>query len=721
MKFTNSGSRHNIKKWLCISMLALVLAFLVNGNAFSVFKAVLKDTVKGGAYQQQIKTVMAEPWTEDIQDDSYLIPEVKDYAQSVTIFFSKPVSSAVVIQLYSVSEDNQELTHLADTTAHPGTSSCHFEIHGYVEKFAVRQASPYSGVTEEIQPIEISEAIINDQYIEPWEYAKIATLDYYRQYNYAQTEKAVKTFVLMLITCILLSVELPKQYPGKLVKVGTLAVCGVMALFFGKQYFRYEGYEAYQTAILLIGILAVLAISLTAYLLFERREKWHRIYACAGFFAGLIFLILLPVYQVPDEPVHLNAAYEISNWILGEPHAEDKEIYMRECDADMRVQTGQFTTEDYEDYYGSVFEKAQDTQVIKTDHEAAQTWHYQYIFGALGITLGRLLGWGSTATFLLGRLLQFLFYLALTTYAVKKIPVGKMALTALALLPMTVQQTMSFSYDGVLISTVFATVALSLHLVYGKPEEITGKDYVILTLCGMACTMAKGHLHFLSAFLPLLILFHKSEREKKEVQKALLVVGICLLTLVISYKTEGIFFPNVDTSPPGYQNYIEWADSEGYTVSQIMRQPKLWVQFAYYTITGYLPYYLETFLGNRLGWLELELPDLCLRTLFFAFVLACIPRKENTMVLPKKTTAILCTLGILECLFVFAGFLVSWTPVTEKAVCGVQGRYFIPTLMPVLVSFRGKWKKISNRIDAPLLLTLLLMLCITAWGVIARG
>lgn len=716
------GNWHSIKKWLYVSILALVLAFLVNGNAFSVFKAILKDTVKGAEYPRQEKQLAAVPWSQDSQKNSYLILDVKDYVQGVTIGFSNPAETAVTVQLYSVLGENQEVvTHLVDATIQPGGSFCYFEIHNYVENLAVRQTSPYSGVTDDIVPLTVSVAAMNDQYKSPMEYAKISTLDYFKQNHFAQTKKVVKTFILLLLCYTLLVTELPKKESKKWILAGTWLTSVLLAYVFGKQCLKYDGYGAYQAAILLMGILAVLAVNAVVYLSFWRKEKWHRIYACTGFFAGLLFLILLPVYQVPDETVHLNAAYEVSNWMLGEEQAQGKEIYMRACDEAMEVQTGQFTPEDYDRYYSSIFQKAQDSQVIKTSHEAAQTWHYQYIFGALGITLGRLFGWGSAATFLLGRFFQLLLYLTLTTYAIKKIPVGKMAMTAVALLPMTVQQSMSYSYDGVLISTVFVTIALSLHLVYGKPEEVTRLDYFLLTLCGMACTMAKGHLHFLSAFLPLIILFHRKERDRKEVQKALLVVGICLLTLLISYKTQGIFFPATDPVPPGYQNYIAWADAEGYTVSQVISQPKLWIQFAYYTLSGYGSYYLETFLGNRLGWLELYLPDLCLRIVFFALVLACVPRKENETVLPQKTTAVLWTVGILESLFVFAGFLISWTPVTEKAICGVQGRYFIPTVIPILVSFRGKWKKISDRIDAPLLLIMLSMLCLTAWSVIAKG
>ena len=684
-------------------------------------KNILKDVVYGGHYDRDEKVIGASLWSEQANREGTVFRNVNEYVQTVTLQFEEPAVTDTTIQIYSASGDNMETrTHLADTTVYPGGTGCQIEIHKYVDNIVAYQTSPYSGNVADITPVKIAEAITNANYMNPLTYARISTKDYLLQNGMAPLKKIMVTFVLIMFTLFLMKRELPKKYDKRIVVAGTVLIDLMMAGWFVSRAMRQAAYPSYRNAILLMGMISVMAVTLVVYLLIIRRWELYRVYAIAGFLMGLVFMILLPVYQVPDETVHLNAAYEVSNWMMGEKLAEDGTIYMRPQDQQMEVQTGQFTPESYERYYSSIFEKANHDQVIKTNHEAAQTWHYQYVVSSLGITIGRLLGMGPGFTFLLGRLFSLIAFVAMTTYAIKKTPVGKMILFVLALLPMTVQQSMSYSYDAILIPTVFLTVALSLHLAYGDYSDISIGEYVVLTLSGIACTMAKGHAYFATAFLPLVVLLNRKNKQKREIRNVVIIALICLASFVVTYKIQGIIFPYTDTVPEGYQNYIAWADSEGYTIAGLLSHPAQLLKIIYHTITGYTPYYLETFLGNRLGWLELYLSDTCLQIIFFGLVLASVPRKDNPTQVSLGTSLALWGTGILEIMLIFAGFLISWTPITETAICGVQGRYFIPVAVLILMAFRGKFAKVSSRLDAPLCVTSVVMLCWVVTSVISK-
>ena len=82
------------------------------------------------------------------------------------------------------------------------------------------------------------------------------------------------------------------------------------------------------------------------------------------------------------------------------------------------------------------------------------------------IALGRLLHLNSVPTFYLGRMMNLLLFAILGMLAVRKMPFGKNILFATALLPLTLQQVASYSYDSVIIAFAFYYVATCFDLAF---------------------------------------------------------------------------------------------------------------------------------------------------------------------------------------------------------------------------------------------------------------
>ena len=712
--------RPSKKRILLSVIISLLIAILVNGNFYMITKSVIKDCIRGGDYAKAEKVICPSKSSSEQDSHETRISGVNDYVQMLTLSFEQPTVSSVVVQFYVASgEDMSVLTHIGDGVVRPGETECNMEVHQYVDNLVMRQVSPSSGNVEDVEPIDIAKVTVNSNYMSPLKFAAMAAFNYFAPQKLIIMKKVTATFLLILLFLFLLRVKLPEKYRKKKVIVGIVAVDVIVAAVFMKNAFRQNAFPAYRNAILLMGILCVLAVTLTAYILFVKRDEIYKAYAVSGFLMGLVFMIALPVYQVPDEPTHLYAAYELSNRCMGVDVPGDNTIILRRDDYDMPLQTGQFTPEDYDRYYGSLFEKCHDDTMVKTDREAAQTWHYQYVTGAIGITLGRLLGLGSVMTFLLGRFFALLLSVALTSYAIKKTPLGKMAMFVLALLPITVQQTMSYSYDAVLIPGVFVTVALSLQLACHQEDDMSTFDYVLLCVCAMACMPPKGHAYFMIGLLPLIALLEKGWKNPRMRRNTIIIAVLAVVSLVATVALQNRIFPNLQEIPEGYQNYISWADAEGYTIAGLLREPVTLVKIMFRTITGYGAFYIETFLGNRLGWLELYFSDLCLRVLFFLVALSCLPRRESKVQVSKGTSLVLKLVGVLEILFVFAGFLLAWTPVYEGAIAGVQGRYFIPAVIIIFVALRGRFAKVSETVDRPLCLASVGALCWVVTSVIS--
>lgn len=709
MQITEKLSRKRILFFVIISLL---VAVLINGNFYMIAKSAIKDSFRGGNYAKVEREIVPSQVVSDGGTQEFVISDVSDYVQMLTLSFEQPAPSSMVVQFYcSSGEGKSNLTHIGDGVVYPSETECNMEVHQFVGDIVVREVSPNSGNVKDIVQINITKAKVNSNYMSPLKFAIFAGLNYFRTQKLTILKKILETFFLILFFLFLLCVELPKQYKTRKIVIGTVVVDMILGISFAKNAIRQSAFPSYRNAIILIGILCVLAVTLTSYFLFIKKCHIHKAYILSGFLMGLVYMIALPVYQVPDEPTHLYAAYELSNWSLGIDIPDDNTIVLRQDDYNMPLQTGQFSAEDYERYYSSVFERCRNDKMVYTDREAAQTWHYQYVMGAVGITLGRLLGLGSVLTFMLGRIFVLILFVAMMSYAIKQIPIGKMAMFALALLPMTVQQSMSYSYDAVLIPAVFVTVALSIRLTCKQGEQLTKFDYVMLCVSAMACMPAKGHAYFLIGFLPLIALFNKRQRDQRKTRNIIIISLLAVLSLLATVALQDVCFPNLEAVPEGYQNYISWADSEGYTIKGLLSQPLLLLKILFRTITGYGSFYIETFLGNRLGWLELYFSDFCLRVLFFIVALACIPRKENKIEVPKNVSVLFKMVGALEILFVFAGFLLAWTPVSEGAIAGVQGRYFIPAMIVIFVALRGRFVKVSEGVDRPLCITSVIALC----------
>ena len=131
---------------------------------------------------------------------------------------------------------------------------------------------------------------------------------------------------------------------------------------------------------------------------------------------------------------------------------------------------------------------------------------YMYYLPALGITIGRVLHFGSMLTFLLGRFFNLLLYTALVGLAIKVIPKGKMILFMVAMLPMSLQQAASFSYDAMINATSILVLAFTVKILLGDIASMTKLHWALYAISGMLLASTKHYCYILVALLPLVTL-----------------------------------------------------------------------------------------------------------------------------------------------------------------------------------------------------------------------
>lgn len=417
---------------------------------------------------------------------------------------------------------------------------------------------------------------------------------------------------------------------------------------------------------------------------------------------GLLFTVFFSPGVVPDEGYHYGMTYGYSNLLLfqNDPKAirnedlaflKDSDLYATTMNADrwkgMNHKVGLLATHE-----GVVHD---DENYVRTIDFGANPPHFK-IAPALGMMLGRILNLSGIATFYLGRLFNFAFFAALVILAVRIVPIGKNAMRAVALVPMTLHVAGSYSYDTGSIAFGFLLTALLLRLLV-EDRHASRKSLVVTVV--VAAMLAPGKIVY--APISILALFVPKERfssRKEELvwkacMLALPLVAIALLRAAKIVSLAGIAEVGSTTTGSGVTpTQVTSADPGYYTLADAMAHPLTSVLILLRTChERAIDYVILTF-GYRLGWHqeELEIHTIQIFVCIGAVLVSSLTSPRDTRVLPTRVRV-----GIMAlCAAMFVGVVLSmffgWTVRGAPVVEGVQGRYFLPFLPLLLMGLRGK-------------------------------
>ena len=119
----------------------------------------------------------------------------------------------------------------------------------------------------------------------------------------------------------------------------------------------------------------------------------------------------------------------------------------------------------------------------------------------------------------------------------------------------------------------------------------------------------------------------------------------------------------------------------GYTVGYFLQNPWKLIQMLANTVADKTEFYLESIVGQKMGWVEIEISRLIFvgfLVLFLVSMLKVRGEKQYVTAGQKWWISIVCLLSMG---MILMGMLLTWTPFGYVSIEGVQGRYFTPLLL----------------------------------------
>lgn len=284
-----------------------------------------------------------------------------------------------------------------------------------------------------------------------------------------------------------------------------------------------------------------------------------------------------------------------------------------------------------------------------------------------------------------GRLSAFLLSLFVMSYVIRIMPVFRWLFTLLALLPMQVFITNSFSADTVTDLLSFLFIALVFKAAF-QQENITRKT--ILLLCLIAALLALAKTVYVALVLLVFCIPTKRFNSRKHRIAALSAVFLCALvfTSFWSYVLSQNFLSYQDYNP-AYRDATTLTGLSNYAEQKkyILGHPLYFPTVIWKSIFNSDQVYVTSYIGHFGVYLDVPIPFwVVIISYLFILLVAVMERNDHTF--SKRQTFVL----ILSAFACFVLLLLSqhltWDPVAHGKVDLVQGRYLAPLLPLLFVS-----------------------------------
>lgn len=461
-----------------------------------------------------------------------------------------------------------------------------------------------------------------------------------------------------------------------------------------------KNFENPKTEIIILFLVAIVGIICITYCYSKYSEK--NLYKMAFLIIivfGLLCAFLMPVLEPSDTHEHITRAEMTSRGIIF-PEYNGENLSNHYFDGSKYVWTGEGfeTIQSIKDLSDDRYSTARTLEhatskinytIITVEQCAEQNPFYGYLPQAIGILLAKLLNLDAIWLMWLARVFNLLCYATIVSYAVKKTPIFKVPIIAVACLPMSMFQAASVSIDSMIIGLCLFVIAYFFYLCESE-GEIGYKDVGIF----FGLTMLLGLLKLPYLAFSFLIFGIPFGKFKKKGMFFYLVIGIFVIGII------GIMWSNYATDALWHSSravhYLKYNVSSTLQMNFLLSDklnPILLTSLILESLNGFIAgnflIYPPDFSG---GYTTASNFITAILPFFMGCVFLAYPFTEKFRF--KSKLVALLVLLIVYFGTVFIQFL-TWSPSGQLVISGLSPRYFLPLL--AIVPFVFGFNKVKEK------------------------
>lgn len=411
----------------------------------------------------------------------------------------------------------------------------------------------------------------------------------------------------------------------------------------------------------------------------------HRAFALILLMSGVLSIIIIPPFFGLDEAAHLHRIHQLSNGgLLSEKFGSTAGGYSPKTYVEMERLSHELrrsSDPSNETLLGGTYQVPISTEGVRAGFPGSATYSpLAYISAIPGYLASSTAGLNFGSMLFVTRLTSLLFFTAMVSYSVYVLRKWKLrwAIIAFALIPKVVFQAAVLGADSVALALAIAIFALSAKTLLEK--RISRNQIIVLLASMILLPLVKFNYVFLS-FIPLLIPkdctgFADKIKKKYNIYRiavAFIIIAITGAWLLVASGYGGTINQSVN---PGEVS----AKSQ---VLQLIKNPIFALKVVGETLiengARYTSDFMYTMVG-RLGYNFAPTPFIVSALSWFLLVLAFLYAKKEIVrfkVFYIKSIII----SIITALGIFFVLYVTFTKVGAGRVEGLQGRYFLPSIL----------------------------------------
>jgi uncharacterized membrane protein len=417
--------------------------------------------------------------------------------------------------------------------------------------------------------------------------------------------------------------------------------------------------------------------------------KIHSVYLLICLVFGLLLMVAMPPFQVVDEIAHFWRGYQVSDGgFIAERRGDQsggeipRSVFRVAIKACQRLPGHLDKKADVPELLSlfSVPLNREDRRFASFPNTVLYS-PVPYVPQAVGIAIGKVFDATPLVLMYLGRLANLLCAAFCVWLAIRITPVFKHVFLLLGLTPMCVHQFASLAADGLTIGLGFLLTAAFLRLAADDKTVLDVKTAALLIAGSCLLALCK------SVYFPMVLLYFIIPPARAKTRTPYYAIGAILLAVVLGASFlwgrvgSRLFVALQEHSEPTLGPGVDFVRSHPVQFGMMMlRTLKLQIFF-----------YMRGFIGH-LAWRNVHIPVPLVVSYWIVLAAAVMldGKADFRLSLTGRGLA-LCAFAACAVLIMLSCYL-SWTPLRAYSIHGMHGKYFIPCVPALAVTFySSKW------------------------------